>query len=189
VAAAPSVPGSARRPTRSGAVGAPSASHASFTAGAWSKRGTNMVDGGVPYYGVYETADGNYVSIGALEPQFFAELMEKLGLADAGLPAQHDRDGWPTLKQAITEAFASKRRDEWVAIFEGSDACFAPVLDFGEARSHPHNVARAVFTDYGGLVQPAPAPRFDGAVSQIRPWDDCDVPEEQTLRDWGLPDA
>jgi alpha-methylacyl-CoA racemase len=92
------------------------------------------------------------------------------------------------LRQAIADAFASKARDEWLEVFEGSDACFAPVLDFGEARAHPHNVARGVFTEYGGVVQPAPAPRFDGAISRIRAWDDCDVSEDRTLRDWGLTD-
>jgi alpha-methylacyl-CoA racemase len=160
--------------------------HASYSQGGWGPRGTNMVDGGWPFYGVYATADDQYVAIGALEPAFYAELVEKLELDPASLPEQHDQSRWPELRTAITEAFAQRTRDEWCAVFDGSDACFAPVLDFGEAREHAHNVERNAFVDYGGIMQPAPAPRFDGKVSEIRAWDDCDVSEEQALRDWGV---
>jgi alpha-methylacyl-CoA racemase len=160
--------------------------HAMFSVGQWGPRGTNMVDGGHPFYSVYRTADGRHVAVGALEPQFYAELLERLGLADAGLPAQHDVDGWDVLRAAFAQKFLTRTREEWCEMMEGSDACFAPVLDLGEARSHPHNVARGAFVDYGGVVQPAPAPRFDGEVSQIRAWTDCDVPVERALRDWGL---
>jgi alpha-methylacyl-CoA racemase len=162
--------------------------HAGHSSGTWGRRGTNMVDGGHPFYAVYRTADDRYVAVGALEPQFYAELVERLGLSDAGLPDQHDRERWPELREAFRTAFLRRTRDEWCEVMEGADACFAPVLDLGEARTHPHNVARGTFVDYGGLVQPAPAPRFDGKVSSIRPWDDCDVSEEQALRDWGLDD-
>jgi alpha-methylacyl-CoA racemase len=163
--------------------------HASYSSGGWGPRGTNMVDGGQPFYSVYRTADDRYVAVGALEPQFYAELLVRLGLTDAGLAAQNDRSGWEEMRATFTERFLSRTRDEWCEIFEGSDACFAPVLDLGESRQHPHNQARQSFVEYGGLVQPAPAPRFDGQISEIRPWADCDVPIETTLRDWGLDDS
>jgi alpha-methylacyl-CoA racemase len=130
-------------------------------AGAWQdERGTNLLDGGAPFYDTYATADGRYVAVGALEPKFYAGLLAGLGLADAGLPAQHDRAGWPELRARFTAVFGQRTRDEWAAVFAGSDACVAPVLGPGEAPGHPHNVARGVFTDVGGLVQPSPAPRF-----------------------------
>lgn len=106
--------------------------HGLYSAGGLGKRGTNMVDGGQPFYSVYRTADGKYVAVGALEPRFYAELLERLGLADAGLPPQQDRDGWEQLRSTFTATFLTRTRDEWSEIFEGSDACFAPVLDFGE---------------------------------------------------------
>ena len=129
--------------------------------GAWQdERGTNLLDGGAPFYDTYRTADGGYVAVGALEPQFYAALLAGLGLAGTGLPAQHDRSGWPELRRRFAEAFADRNRDEWAAIFAGTDACVAPVLSFGEAPGHPHAVARSAFTEVGGITQPAPAPRF-----------------------------
>jgi len=129
--------------------------------GAWQdERGTNLLDGGAPFYDTYRTADGGYVAVGALEPQFYAALLAGLGLAGTGLPAQHDRSGWPELRRRFAEAFAGRNRDEWAAIFAGTDACVAPVLSFGEAPGHPHAVARSAFTEVGGITQPAPAPRF-----------------------------
>jgi alpha-methylacyl-CoA racemase len=129
--------------------------------GAWQEeRGTNLLDGGAPFYDTYQTADGEYVAVGALEPKFYAELLAGLGLADAGLPGQYDRPGWPVLRQRFTEAFARRTRDEWTAAFSGSDACVAPVLRPSEAPHHPHTAARGTFLDGDGLVQPAPAPRF-----------------------------
>jgi alpha-methylacyl-CoA racemase len=160
--------------------------HASASGGGWGQRGTNMVDGGHPFYAVYRTADDRYVTVGALEAPFFAELLDRLGLADAGLGDQHDRGRWDEMRRAFEEAFLRRTRDEWCEVFEGSDACFAPVLDLLEARRHPHNQARGVFVDYGGIAQPAPAPRFGGRVSTIRPWEDCDVSDERALLDWGL---
>jgi alpha-methylacyl-CoA racemase len=130
-------------------------------AGAWQdERGVNLLDGGAPFYDTYETADGGYVAVGALEPQFYAALLNGLGLADAGLPAQHDRSGWPELRRRLAAAFARRSRDEWAAVFAGTDACVAPVLSMAEAPGHPHAQARSAFTEIGGVTQPAPAPRF-----------------------------
>jgi alpha-methylacyl-CoA racemase len=129
--------------------------------GSWQdERGVNLLDGGAPFYDTYETADGGYVGVGALEPQFYAALLDGLGLADAGLPEQHDRSGWPELRRRFTAAFAARSRDEWAEVFAGTDACVAPVLGLGEAPGHPHARARSAFTEVGGVTQPAPAPRF-----------------------------
>jgi alpha-methylacyl-CoA racemase len=129
--------------------------------GMWSdERGTNLLDGGAPFYDVYPCADGRYVAVGALEPQFYAALLTGLGLADARLPAQHDRGGWPALRAAFTEAFASRDRDDWVASFEGTDACVTPVLAADEVASHPHLAARGSLVEVDGVLQAAPAPRF-----------------------------
>jgi alpha-methylacyl-CoA racemase len=137
--------------------------------GAWQdERGTNLLDGGAPFYDTYTTADGKYVAVGALEPQFYAALLAGLDLADADLPAQLDPKGWPVLRAAFTEAFARRTRDEWAARFAGTDACVAPVLSAAEAASHPHNAARGVFAEIGGVSQPAPAPRF-GRSEVARP--------------------
>ena len=129
--------------------------------GMWQDaRGTNLLDTGAPFYDTYETADGLSMSVGALEPQFYAALLRGLGLADEGLPGQHDRDRWPEMRARFTEVFKSRTRDEWTEIFDGTDACVAPVLGLGEAPTHPHATARTGFVDVGGLTQPAPAPRF-----------------------------
>ena len=161
--------------------------NAMWSRGAWKPgRAANMTDGGHPYYAVYRTADDRYVAVGAVEPQFYAVLLERLGLGHAGLPDQLDEAGWDETRAAIAKAFATKTRDEWCEVMAGADACFAPVLDFGEARQHPHNLERGVFVEHGGVVQPAPAPRFDGAVSRIRSWEECDVELDRTLADWGL---
>jgi len=129
--------------------------------GAWrDERGVNLLDGGAPFYDTYEAADGRYVAVGALEPQFYAALLAGLGLTDAGLPAQLDVTGWPVLRARFAEVFAQRTRDEWAEVFAGTDACVAPVLSPAEAGHHPHNTAREVFADVGGVSQPAPAPRF-----------------------------
>ncbi len=142
--------------------------HGARQAGWWKdERGTNMLDTGAHFYDVYETADGQYVSIGSIEPQFYAELLEKTGLAGAELPPQMERSSWPALKQRMAAIFRQRTRDEWCAIMEGSDVCFAPVLGMGEAPKHPHNVARGVFVEVAGALQPGPAPRLSrtpGAV-------------------------
>jgi alpha-methylacyl-CoA racemase len=150
-------------------------------AGGWQDaRGVNLLDGGAPFYDTYETADGEYVAVGALEPQFYAALLAGLGLADAGLPAQHDRAGWPVLRARFAEVFATRTRDEWAAAFAGSDGCVAPVLSAAEAPGHPHNVSRGTFAEIGGVVQPAPAPRFgrsaaDAPAPPPRPGADTDT--------------
>jgi len=132
-----------------------------YSQGSWAdERGVNFVDSGAPWYDVYKTKDGKWLSVGAIEKRFYEELVEKLGLASAGLPKQHDRRGWPVLKERFVAAIASKTRDEWERVFEGSDACVAPVLALGEVEKHPHNVARRTFVRRDGVLQPGPAPRF-----------------------------
>ena len=135
--------------------------HGMSSVGAWpGERGTNLLDGGAPFYDVYEAADGRYVSIGALEDKFYAELLAVLGLADAGLPERHDPANWPELRSRIAAAVATRTRDEWAALAEGTDACLAPVLAPGEAPEHGHNAERRTFVEVDGVAQPAPAPRF-----------------------------
>jgi alpha-methylacyl-CoA racemase len=136
--------------------------------GAWSlQRGNNIIDGGAPFYAVYETSDGKYVSVGAIETKFYAELLERLGLAGETLPKQHDKKRWPELRARFAEIFRGKSRDEWCAILEGTDACFAPVLDMIEARTHAHMAARNIHPEVDGVVNPAPAPRFSRTPSEI----------------------
>ncbi|MFP6622208.1 MAG: CaiB/BaiF CoA-transferase family protein [Myxococcota bacterium] len=136
--------------------------------GVWNdERGTNLLDSGAHFYEVYETQDGKHVSIGSIEPQFYAELIEKTGLAAEDLPAQMDSSQWSKLKERLAAIFKSKSRDEWCEIMEGSDVCFAPVLSMGEAPEHPHNVHRKSFLDDGGVVQAAPAPRFSRTAPEV----------------------
>jgi alpha-methylacyl-CoA racemase len=127
--------------------------------GFWGDRGTNHLDTGAPFYEVYETADDKFVAVGTVEPKFYAELMARLGL-DAELDAQYDKTRWPDEKKRMAEVFRTKTRDEWCALLEGTDACFAPVLTPLEAPDHPHNRARGTFLELAGVPQPAPAPRF-----------------------------
>ena len=135
--------------------------HGLHAAGAWrDERGVNLLDGGAPFYDTYETADGRHMAVGALEGKFYAALLAGLGLTGAGLPAQYDPAAWPVLRARFTEAFATRTQAEWTAVFDGTDACVAPVLGLGEAPAHPHNAARGTFTEVGGMTQPAPAPRF-----------------------------
>ncbi len=130
------------------------------------RRGTNLFDGGAPFYNIYETADGKYVSIAPIEPQFWALLLEKLGLAAADLPDRNDEAQWPALRERLAAVFRGKTRDEWCATLEGSDACFAPVLNFSEALTHPHNVARGVFLSTGDVPEPLPTPRLSRTPGQ-----------------------
>jgi alpha-methylacyl-CoA racemase len=133
----------------------------------WSEeRGANILDTGAPWYNVYETKDGKYVSIGAIEGRFFEELLSRLKLKD--VPAQHDRKRWPEMKALFASTFKSKTRDEWCKAFEGSDACFAPVLSWSEARRDPHNAFRKNFLDVAGVEQPSPAPRFSRTPGAVR---------------------
>jgi alpha-methylacyl-CoA racemase len=157
-------------------------------AGQWSDaRGSNVLDSGAPWYDTYETRDGSFVAVGAIEPKFYAELLARLGLAQEDLPAQHDRAAWPALRARLAARIAERTRDEWCDAFAGSDACFAPVLTFGEARTHPHNVARAGHVDVGGVAQPAPAPRFSRTPGSVRraPPERGELGRE-ALRDWGF---
>jgi alpha-methylacyl-CoA racemase len=141
--------------------------HGFLKANQWSEeRGTNILDTGAPWYDVYETKDGKHVAIGAIEPKFFSELIAKLGLRE--LPAQNDRSRWPEMRRRFADAFRTKTRDEWCRVFEGSDACFAPVLGWSEARGHPHNSSRKTFIDVAGVEQPAPAPRFSRTPGSVR---------------------
>ena len=127
-----------------------------------------MLDTGAHFYDVYECADGGYVSIGSIEPQFYAELLRLTGLDGEDLPWQHDKAHWPELKARLAAVFKGRTRDEWCEVMEGSDVCFAPVLTMGEAPHHPHNMERGTFTEVAGITQPAPAPRFSRTPGEIR---------------------
>jgi len=140
-----------------------------LASGFWSDEvGTNMLDSGAHYYDVYETSDSKYVSIGSIEPQFYAELRRLLGLDDPRWDAQNDKTAWPALKEELAAVFRTRTRDEWCEILEGSDVCFAPVLHPREAPAHPHNAARGTFTEVAGITQPRPAPRFSRTDGEIR---------------------
>jgi alpha-methylacyl-CoA racemase len=142
--------------------------HGALQSGWWKEeRGTNMLDTGAHFYDVYETSDGKYVSIGSIEPQFYALLLEKTGLAGEDLPHQMDRSAWSASKERLAAIFRSKTRDEWCEIIEGSDVCFAPVLSMTEAQQHPHIKARKTFVDVAGSPQPAPVPRFSRTEAKI----------------------
>ena len=156
-------------------------------AGWWKdERGANMIDGGSHFYDTYETRDGKFVAIGAVEPQFYALLLELTGLAGEELP-QHDRTRWPAMRARLAAIFKTKTRDEWCALMEGTDVCFAPVLALSEAPHSAHAVARRAFRELAGVVQPAPAPRFSRTAGELdRP---PPYPGEHTdaaLRDWGF---
>ncbi len=154
--------------------------------GVWSdERGTNMLDTGAPYYDTYETADGKYFAIGAIEPQFYAELLAKLGLDPATLPAQNDMERWEELRATFTEVFKTKDRDDWAAVFAGSDACATPVLAFGEVLDEPHIADRSTFYETQHGLQPMPAPRFsrsEPAVPSPPPLIGAD--NDAVLKDW-----
>lgn len=156
--------------------------------GIWSdKREDNLLDGGAHFYDVYECSDGLYVSIGAIEPQFYALLLEKAGLSDPEFKAQMDRSKWPSLKQKLADVIATKTREEWCDIMEGTDICFAPVLSLAEAPAHPHNRARETFVEFEGVVQPAPAPRFSKTPGMIQgPAPGADQHRDAILSEWGL---
>ena len=129
--------------------------------GLWTDdRGTNLIDGGAHFYDTYETADGKYVSIGSIEPQFYALLLKHTGIDDPDFNNQHDLMKWPAFKERLVEIFKTKTRNEWCEIMEGTDVCFAPVLSLDEAKDHPHNRTRNTFIELEGVLQPAPAPRF-----------------------------
>ena len=155
--------------------------------GNWNhERGDNLCDGGAPWYDTYETADHHYVSIGAFEPQFYSELLERLGFDETLLPDRYDKRNWPELKKKLTEVFATKTRTQWCELLEGSETCFAPVLSLDEAPMHPHNIARNTFVATHGEMQPAPAPRFSRTPSELSEGGRASV---GTLQNWGISDA
>ncbi|WP_037573769.1 CaiB/BaiF CoA transferase family protein [Phaeacidiphilus oryzae] len=157
--------------------------------GAWQdRRGVNLLDGGAPYYGVYRTADGEYMAVGALEPQFYAEFAELLGLGPDA-PGQHDHSRWPELRERIAARFGTRTREEWSAVFEGTDACVAPVLRLRQAAGHPHMAARGTYlTPEDGVLQPAPAPRFSETPGALRlPPAAPGEHGAEVARDWGVP--
>ena len=164
--------------------------HGMRAMGLWNlEKGTNIIDGGAHFYDAYETADGKYISIGSIEPQFYAELLRLTGLDHEELPHQMDREQWPVLKERVAGIFKQKTRDEWCTLMEGTDVCFAPVLTMDEAPAHPHNQARGTFVEVAGVVQPAPSPRFSrtpGAISRPPSAPGADTGE--ALADWGFAD-
>ena len=151
------------------------------------ERGVNTIDTGAPYYDTYETKDGRWVAVGAIEPKFYAALLDRMSLGGADLPAQDDRARWPDLKRRFAEVFRAKTRDEWSEIMAGSDACFAPVLSLAEVGEHPHNRARGSFAERDGIVQPAPAPRFSRTQAEAGPPPPVAGAHSKTvLADWGF---
>jgi alpha-methylacyl-CoA racemase len=163
--------------------------HSLMAGGRWTpNRGANLLDTGAPFYDVYETSDGGHMAVGALEPQFFAELVRLLGLDQPDFPTQYELDRWPEMRERFAAVFASRTRDEWTKVFSGTDACVGPVLSVAEAPHDPHLVARGTYEERDGVVQPAPAPRFSGA-SAAGPHLPPPFPGEHTrdaLADWGI---
>lgn len=155
--------------------------HGLRASGLWSDTpGSNALDSGAHFYEVYETADGRHMAVGALEPKFYAALLETLGIDPAEMP-QHDRPRWPQFKQRLAEIFRTRTRAQWTELFESVQACTTPVLGLGEAPEHPHNQARRTFTDHAGVRQPAPAPRFSRTPGHIHQADLA-----ATLKRWGI---
>ncbi|MEM8891458.1 MAG: CaiB/BaiF CoA-transferase family protein [Bacteroidota bacterium] len=156
--------------------------------GLWKpERGINMLDSGAHYYDTYECKDGKFVSIGSIEPQFYALLMQKAELSPEDFKSQNNSNKWPEQKEKLANIFKSKTQAEWCEIMEGSDVCFAPVLDFIEAQSHPHNVARETYIEVDGFIQPAPAPRFSRTPSEVRHGSRASGEDtEEVLKSWGI---
>lgn len=165
--------------------------HEMAAEGQWSGvRGTDLINGGAHFYEVYETADGKHVAVGAIEVEFYAELLAAIGVEDPGMASRLDRAQWPMMKERLAAAFRTRTRAEWVELLEGTDACFAPVLDLDEATQHPHNVARGTFTKVGGVTQAAPAPRFSRTPSgPARPRPDQGEHTAQVLAEVGYSEA
>lgn len=156
--------------------------------GRWTdERGTNVLDSGAPFYDVYETKDGRYVSIASIEVKFYEELLELSGLKEEDLPAQMSREDWPSMKEKFAAVFRTKTRDEWDAIMEGSDVCYAPVLSIKEAPEHPHNKARGTFIEVDGVLQPGPAPKFSRTpTAHPSPPPKRGEHTEAALAEWGF---
>lgn len=169
-----------------GAISLMSMFYGRMAAGQWQdERGANMLDGGLPWYDTYLTADGKYIAIGALEPQFFAVLCEKIGLDSSYKETRHDPGQWPQMRRDFERIFSSRTRDQWCDVLEGTDACFAPVLSLQEAALHPHNRARESLVDIDGVVQPAPAPRFSTLLGASAPTS-RPMNSRERLMQWGL---
>ncbi|MER5401920.1 CaiB/BaiF CoA-transferase family protein [Streptomyces sp. NPDC002599] len=162
--------------------------HGMIAAGGWQdRRAANLLDGGCPYYGTYETADGRHMAVGPLEQRFYDRFVDLLGIPELG-PAHKDPARWEELRTAVADRFRTRTRDEWTAVFEDTDACVAPVLSLREAPGHPHLAARGTFVDHGGITQPAPAPRFSATPTSVR--GGPALPGAGTAdvaRDWGVP--
>lgn len=159
--------------------------------GAWNTpRESNMLDGGAPYYGAYETADGKHLSVGPIEPQFFAQMVTLSGMPESFITDQNNPARWDEIKATMVATFKSKTRDEWVEVFEGTDACVAGILNFDEAIHHPHNQSRGTYVEVNGQMQPAPAPRFSRtgcATPKAPPAEGADT--QAVLADWGFDEA
>jgi len=162
--------------------------HGMTALGLWQEGlGSNILDSGAPWYDTYATSDDKFVSIGPVENRFFAELLVRLKIDPGNFPTQHDRSRWPDMRNRLTEIFRTRTRDEWCEVFEGSDACFAPVLTLSEAPQHPHNRVRETFVDIAGVTQPGPAPRFSRsqtALPHAAPVIGANA--QEILRDWGF---
>lgn len=159
--------------------------------GMWAdEKGVNLLDGGAHFYDTYETSDGKWVSIGSIEPQFYALLLEKASLTDPEFQSQMDRSKWPSLKQKIAAVIKTKTRDAWDKLMEGTDVCYAPVLSLGEAPNHPHNKARGSFVEIDGVVQPGPAPKFSRTKVEVQgPAPTSGQHNDQILSDFGFSGA
>ena len=160
--------------------------HGMLASGRWvNQRQSNLLDGGAHFYGCYTCSDGKYISIGSIEPAFYEQLLDLCGIQDEAFRQQWERGLWPELRARLETLFAGKTRDEWCELLEGTDVCFAPVLDFEEARSHPHNVARNAFIETSGIVHPAPSPRFSRTPAEAGPIPVTGSHTEEVLKDLG----
>jgi alpha-methylacyl-CoA racemase len=148
------------------------------------QRESNMLDGGAPWYTVYETADARHISVGAIEPQFFAELCRRIGLGPEWASMQNDRERWPDLRSELAAIFRTRTRDEWAWLLQDSDCCVAPVLSLSESATHDHNAQRNTFVEVGGVRQPAPAPRFSRTPAQARSVASAATPSEDVVARW-----
>jgi alpha-methylacyl-CoA racemase len=162
-----------------------------FASGQWrDQRGSNTLDGGAPWYGVYETADGKFVAVGAVEPQFYSALVRGLGVDENELPPRSEREKWPETRKRFEVIFKSRTQAEWIEAFDGIDACITPVLSLSEATAHPHQEARAGFTMVDGIRQPSPAPRFSRTPARIQgAARERGVAGSEALREWGIANA
>jgi alpha-methylacyl-CoA racemase len=159
-----------------------------YASGEWKdQRQSNVLDGGAHFYGVYETSDNRYVAVGAIEPRFYSAFLKGLGLDPSDLPAQRDDTSWPALRKKVADIFFTKTREQWRQIFEGTEACFTPVLSLAEVASHPHHVQRNAFVELDGVLHPAPAPRFSRTPGKIAgPPVERGVGGKQAVADWGF---